>query len=100
MKNYRIKQIGDKYYPQERTFFFYWVNIKLYDKVSRDWFFQSVQDNIYNDTVNYFACKYAWGSTKWLQPEFKTLELAKLFIEEYKNFLKRKYENQKAKYYY
>lgn len=96
MKNYRIKQIGDIYYPQERTFFFFWVNIKLYDKVSRDWFFQSVQDNIYNGTVNYLACKDAWDSTMWVQPEFKTLELAKLFIEEYKKFL----ENQKAKYYY
>lgn len=63
-------------------------------------FVKSAQDNLYDGTVNYLCCKDNWGSILWLQPEFETLERAKLFIEEYKKFLKRKYENQKAKYYY
>lgn len=100
MKQYRIKEIDGKFYPQERTFFFFWNDIKLYDRVSRDWFIKSVQDNLYNGTVMYTACEDGWGSIMWLQPEFNTIERAKLFIEEYKKFLKRKYENQKAKYYY
>lgn len=100
MKKYRVKETNGKFYPQKRSFFFFWDNIKLEDRVSRDWFVQSAEDNIYNGTVNYLACKDAWDMIIWLQPEFETLERAKLFIEEYKKFLKRKYENQKAKYYY
>lgn len=101
MNNYRIKELDGHFYPQERFFFFFWDNIKLKDRVSRDWFISSVQDNnLYNGTVTYLICKDAWNVTHWFSPEFKTLKHAKLFIEEYKKFLERKYENQKAKYYY
>ena len=100
MKHYRVKEIDGNFYPQERFFFFFWDNIKLYDRVSRDWFVSSIQANLYDGPVTYLVAKDAWGATNWLQPEFETLERAKLFIEEYKKFLERKYENQKAKYYY
>ena len=100
MKQYRIKEIDEKFYPQKRTCIFFWDNIRLYDKVSRDWFVTSIQDNLYNGKVDYLVCKDAWGSIMWLQPEFETLDRAKLFIEEYKKFLERKYKHQKAKYYY
>ena len=100
MKKYRIKEIAGKFYPQERFLFFFWNDIKLYDKVSRDWFNKSAQDDLDNGAVDYLACRDAWGSTIWLQPEFKTLERAKLFIEEYEEFLRRKHEKQQVKYYY
>ena len=99
MKNYRIKELDGKYYPQERSLFF-WNDITLYDRVSRDWFVKSIQDNRYNGMVEYLVAKDAWGSINWIKPEFKVLEHAKIFIEEYKKYLERKDENQKAKYYY
>ena len=98
MRKYRIKQIGDKYYPQERIFFFFWDNIKLVDKASRDWFVTSLSN--YNDMATYLKAKDVWGATHYLLPEFKTLESAKLFLEEYKNFLESEYDKQKVKYYY
>lgn len=100
MNNYRVKETDGKFYPQERTLFFFWDSIKLYDRVARNWFVKSIQDNLYDGTVEYLCCKDNWGTIRWLQPEFDTLERAKLFIEEYKKFLKRRYESQKAKYYY
>jgi hypothetical protein len=100
VKNYRVKEIDGKFYPQKRSLIFFWDYIRLYDRESRDWFVQSVQDNLYNGSVDYLVCKDAWGSTIWFQPEFNSLEHAKLFIEEYKKFLERKYEKRKAKYYY
>lgn len=100
MNQYRIKEIDGKFYPQEKFFFFFWDNVKLHNRVSRDWFINSVQDNLYNGMVEYYACKDGWGVTFWISPMFNTLESAKLFIEEYKNFLERKYQRQKAKYYY
>lgn len=100
MKNYRVKEIDGKFYPQKRFLIFFWDYIRLYDRESRDWFVKSVQDNLYNGSVEYLVCKDAWGSTIWFRPEFSTLEHAKLFIEEYKKFLERKYDKQKAKYYY
>ena len=98
MKNYRIKQVDGKFYPQERICFFFWDNIKLEDRVSRDWFVISL-DN-YNGMATYLKAKDDWGATHYLLPEFKTLDSAKLFIEEYKKFLERKYQRQKEKYYY
>ena len=100
MKKYRIKQVGDLFYPQERSFLFFWDNIKLYDRASRDWFVKSAQDNLYNGTVGYQICKDAWDVTRWISPEFDTLEHAKVFIEEYKKFLEERRQKQKAKYYY
>lgn len=35
-----------------------------------------------------------------MRKDIKTLESAKLFIEEYKNFLESEYDKQKVKYYY
>lgn len=98
MKKYRIKQIGNKYFPQERIFLFFWNNIKLQDRATRDWFFTVNQNYHYNGTVK--VQKDAWGEVFWVMPEFKTLESAKLFIEEYKNFLESEYDKQKVKYYY
>lgn len=98
MRKYRIKQIGDKFYPQEKSCFFFWVNIKLQDRATRDWFFTVNQNYHYNGTVK--VQKDAWEETLWVMPEFKTLESAKLFIEEYKNFLETEYDKQKVKYYY
>ena len=98
MKKYRIKQIGDKYYPQEKSCFFFWINIKLYDRTTRDWFFTVNQNYHYNGTVK--VQKDVWEEVLWVMPEFKTLESAKLFIEEYKNFLESEYNKQKVKYYY
>lgn len=100
MNNYRVKEIDGKFYPQRRSFIFFWDYIRLYDRDSRDWFVSSVQDNQYNGAVEYLSCKDAWDSIIWFRPEFSTLEYAKLFIEEYKKFLKGKREKQKAKYYY
>ena len=100
MNNYRVKEIDGKFYPQKRSLIFFWDNIRLYDRAARDWFVKSVQDNLYNGSVDYLVCEDAWGSIIWIRPEFETLERAKLFIEEYKKFLERKHENQKAKYYY
>lgn len=100
MKNFRVKELDGKFYPQERFFFFFWDTIKLYDRAARDWFVTSAENNCYDGTVTYLIAKDAWGATNWIQPEFNTLGRAKLFIEEYKKFLERKYENQKAKYYY
>lgn len=100
MKQYRIKEIDGKFYPQERFCFFFWEDIKLRDRASRDWFILSVQDNLYNGQVKYFAAKDAWNVTLWLKPEFVTLERAKLFIEEYTKFLYEKHQKQKVKYYY
>ena len=100
MKNYRVKEVDGKFYPQERIFFFFWDNVKLEDRASRDWFVQSAEANCYDGTVEYLIAKDAWCVTNRIQPEFKTLDRAKRFIEEYKKFLERKYENQKAKYYY
>ena len=100
MKAYRVRETNGKFYPQERRFFFFWDDIKLYDRVSRDWFITSVADNCYDGTVTYLVAKDAWDVIHWFRPEFETLECAKLFIEDYKKFLERKYENQKAKYYY
>lgn len=100
MKNYRVKEIDGKFYPQERILFFFWDNIKLHDRAARDWFIQSAEANRYDGTVGFLIAKDAWNVTQWIQPEFNTLGRAKLFIEEYKKFLERKYENQKAKYYY
>ena len=115
MKNYRVKEIDGKFYPQERFFFFFWDNIKLADRASRDWFVTSAENNCYDGTPRKMLvvvvqakqapklkqiAKDAWGTTNWIQPEFNTLGRAKLFIEEYKKFLERKYEKQKAKYYY
>ena len=98
MKKYRIKQIGDKYYPQEKSCFFFWINIKLQDRATRDWFFTVNQNFHYNGTVK--VQKDVWEEVLWVMPEFKTLESAKLFIEEYKNFLESEYNKQKVKYYY
>ena len=100
MNNYRVKELDGNFYPQERFFFFFWDNIKLVDRVSRDWFVESAENNLFDGTVHYLIAKDAWGSTLWIRPEFNTLERAKRFIEEYKKFLERKYENQKAKYHY
>lgn len=100
MKKYRVKEIDGKFYPQERSFFFFWNNIRLYERAARDWFVKSAQNNCYDGTVKYLISKDSWGETNWIQPEFNTLGRAKLFIEEYKKFLERKYENQKVKYYY
>lgn len=100
MKNYRVKEIDGKFYTQERFFFFFWYDIILEDRVSRDWFVTSLDDNIYNGMATYLVAKDAFGAIHWIQPEFKTLEHAKIFIEEYKKFLERKYEKPKAKYYY
>ena len=100
MNNYRVKEIDGKFYAQERFFFFFWDDIKLEDRESRDWFIQSAENNCYDGTVDYLMAKDAWGATHWLRPEFKTLDRAKRFIEEYKKFLERKNEQQKAKYYY
>ena len=98
MRKYRIKQIGDKFYPQEKSCFFFWVNIKLQDRATRDWFFTVNQNYHYNGTVK--VQKDAWEETPRVMPEFKTLESAKLFLEEYKNFLESEYDKQKVKYYY
>ena len=98
MRKYRIKQIGDKFYPQEKSCFFFWVNIKLQDRTTRDWFFTVNQNYHYNGTVN--VQKDAWEEILWVMPEFKTLESAKLFLEEYKKFLESEYDKQKVKYYY
>ena len=100
MKNFRIKELDGKYYPQERCLFFFWNDIKLYDRVSRDWFVTSIQDNRYNGMVEYLVCKDAWGEIIRISPQFNTLANAKIFIEEYQKYLERKDENQKAKYYY
>lgn len=100
MKNYRVKEIEGKFYPQERFCFFFWYNIRLEDRVSRDWFVESAENNLFDGTVTYLKAKDVWGATHWICPEFNTLDRAKLFIEEYKKFLERKYENQKAKYHY
>lgn len=100
MNNYRVKEIDRKFYPQRRSFIFFWDNIRLKECAARDWFVNSVQDNLYNGSVDYICCKDAWGSIIWLRPEFDTLERAKIFIKEYKKFLERKQEKRKAKYYY
>lgn len=100
MKNYRIKELDGKYYPQYRSLFFFWNDIKLYDRASRDWFVKSIEDNRYNGMVEYLVAKDAWGVINWIKPEFKVLEHAKIFIEEYQKFLKRKDEKRKVKYYY
>lgn len=100
MKNYRVKELDGKFYPQERMLFFFWDNIKLEDRVSRDWFIMAAENNRFDGTVHYLIAKDAWGATHYISPEFDTLDRAKLFIEEYKKFLGRKYENQKAKYHY
>ena len=100
MNNYRVKEVDGKFYPQERFFFFFWDYVKLEDRESRDWFVQSAEANCYDGTVTYLIAKDAWGATHWIRPEFKTLDRAKRFIEEYKKFLERKNEQQKVKYYY
>lgn len=100
MNNYRVKEVDGKFYPQERFFFFFWDEIKLEDRESRDWFVQSAENNCYDGTVTYLIAKDAWGATHYIMPEFKTLDRAKRFIEEYKKFLERKNEQQKVKYYY
>ena len=100
MKNYRIKELDGKYYPQERSLFFFWNDIKLYDRASRDWFVTSIQDNRYNGSIEYLVAKDAWGVTNWIKPEFNVLEHAKIFIEEYQKYLKSKGEKQKPKYHY
>lgn len=100
MKKYRIKEIDGKFYPQKRSLVFFWDNIRLYDVDARDWFINSDQENPRYGTVDYLVYKDTWDSTIWFRPEFVTLDQAKLFIEEYKKFLRRKCESQKAKYYY
>ena len=100
MKNYRVKEIDGKFCPQKRSLLFFWDDIRLYDCAARNWFVDSVQENPRYGTVDYIVCRDDWGSTIWFQPEFGTLEQAKLFIEEYKKFLERKRESEKSKYYY
>ena len=100
MKNYRIKELDGKYYPQYRSLFFFWNDIKLYDRASRDWFVKSIEDNRYNGMVEYLVAKDAWGVINWIKPEFNVLEHAKIFIEEYQKYLQRKGEKQKPKYHY
>jgi len=83
MQKYRIKQVGDDYYPQERVFFFFWDNIKLDSKDSRDWYL-----NVMNNISSFHeAAKDAWGVIHWYVPFFKTLDAAKEFIEKYKKYL-------------
>lgn len=100
MKKYRIKEVDGKFCPQERFLLFFWDNLKLYSRASRDWFITSAQDNLFNGTVGYLVCKDAWGVTQWLKPEFYTLERAKIFIEEYQKFLEEERRKGKAKYHY
>jgi hypothetical protein len=100
MKNYRIKEVDGKFYPQERFFLFFWDNIKLYDRASRDWFIKSAEANCYDGTVEYLIAKDVWGATHYIMPDFKTLERAKIFIEEYQKFLEEERQKRKAKYHY
>lgn len=100
MKKYRIKEVDGKFYPQERFFLFFWDDLKLYNRASRDWFITSAQDNLFNGTVGYLVCKDAWDVTLWIKPEFDTLERAKIFIEEYEKFLEGERQKRKSKYYY
>ena len=87
MKNYRVKEVDGKFYPQERVLLFFWQTIKLYDRAARDWFVQSAEANCYDGTVTYLIAKDAWGVTNWIQPEFKTLDRA------YRNVTKEMKEN-------
>lgn len=100
MKKYRIKETDGTFYPQERYFLFFWDNVKLYSRESRDWFFKSAQAGLYNCTVSYQICKDAWDVTRWVSPEFNTLERANIFIEEYQKFLEEERRKRKAKYHY
>jgi hypothetical protein len=100
MKKYRIKETDGKFYPQERYFLFFWDNVKLYNRASRDWFFKSAQAGLFDGTVSYQICKDAWDVTHWVSPEFDTLERAKIFIEEYEKFLEEERQKRKSKYYY
>lgn len=100
MKKYRIKETDGTFYPQESYFLFFWDNVKLYSRASRDWFFKSAQAGLFDGTVSYQICKDAWDVTYWVSPEFNTLERAKLFIEKYEKFLEEERQKRKSKYYY
>ena len=90
MQKYRIKQVGHEYYPQERVFLFFWDNIKLDSKQSRDWYLSTFDrtSNHYQESFHESA-KDAWGVIHWYTPFFTTLEAAKDFIQCYKQYLQK-----------
>ena len=89
MQKYRIKQVGHDYYPQERVFFFFWDNIKLDSKKSRDWYLNLMSKSVYYNVSFHEAAKDAWGVIHWYTPFFQTLDAAKNFIREYEKYLQK-----------
>jgi len=87
MQKYRIKQVNHEYYPQERKFLFFWDNIKLDSKDSRDWYLNLISKSVHYNVSFHEAAKDAWGVIHWYTPFFQTLGAAKEFIEKYKNYL-------------
>lgn len=95
MQKYRIKQIGDNFYPQKRTFLFFWENIKLEDKNTRDWYICYYNDH---DGAHYTLTNGDWGITIYAMPYFTTLIAARTFIVDYLNFI-HKSKKPKTKIY-
>lgn len=88
MQKYRIKQVNHEYYPQERVFLFFWANITLNSKDSRDWYLSTfdVSSKYYQESFRKTTTD-AWGVIHCYKPFFTTLEAAKNFIRHYKQYL-------------
>lgn len=96
MQKYRIKQIEDNFYPQKRTFLFFWENIEFEDKNIIDWYI----DEYYavNDDAHYITILDAWYNTRRVTPYFETLIVARTFIVDYLCFI-HKSKKSKTKIY-
>ena len=95
MNNYRVKETDGKFYPQERTLFFFWDNIKLYDRVARDWFVKSIQDNLYDGTVEYLCCKDNWGTSDGSSPSSILWSWQSASSKSTRSFSKERMNNKK-----
>ena len=91
MSKYRIKQIGDEYFPQVKFLFCFWENIKLKTSELRYWYYKLMNEIRYKDTARVDIYKDSWGVTTRHEPKFTTLDSAKDFIFDYKNYLAQKY---------
>ena len=97
MSKYRIKQIGDTYFPQVKFLFCFWENIKLKTKELRDWYHKLASEVRYKDTALVDIYKDSWDVTTRHEPKFKTLDSAKDFVFDYKDYLAQKHEETHPK---
>lgn len=90
MQKYRIKQVGNEYYPQERMLLFFWDDIKLESRQARDWYLSTFdQSSKYYQESFHITAKDACGAIHYHTPFFTTLEAAKAFIKCYRQYLQK-----------